>query len=262
MTNHPGTADENMGLKIIGAGFGRTGTLSLKVALEELGFGPCYHMTEVFRHPQHVAQWLAAANGEPIEWHNLFEEFQATVDWPGCTFYEELMQAFPDARVLLTVRDPQSWYESARSTIYRPHSQADRWLSVWLRRLILKPFTPFGRVLPVIDTIVWQNTFNNRFEDRQYAVTVFEQHIEEVRRKVPPEKLLVYNVKEGWEPLCAFLGVPVPDKLFPRLNDRASFPGTRNMRRLQLRLAVGALTALAASLLAAFFFLRRLRRVK
>src|SRR3979411_1012948 len=105
MANQPGVMHEWSGLKVIGAGFGRTGTLSLKAALEELGFGPCYHMIEVFSHPDDVAQWEALPRGEPIGLHKLMAGYQAAVDWPTCAFYEELMQAYPDAKVLLTVRD-------------------------------------------------------------------------------------------------------------------------------------------------------------
>lgn len=107
-----------MTLEVIGAGFGRTGTMSLKVALEELGFEPCYHMSEVFTHPEHVELWRAAAQGEPVEWEQIFGGYRATVDWPACTFYGELMENYPDAKVILTVRDPQRWYESAYNTIY------------------------------------------------------------------------------------------------------------------------------------------------
>src|SRR5438445_3149273 len=102
MANQPGAIHEWSGLKVIGAGFGRTGTLSLKAALEELGFGPCYHMVEVFNHPEDTAQWEAAARGEPIDWYQLLDGYQATVDWPGCAFYEQLLQAYPDAKVLLS----------------------------------------------------------------------------------------------------------------------------------------------------------------
>src|SRR5579884_3535914 len=109
------------GLKIIGAGFGRTGTLSVKAALEELGFGPCYHMIEVFQHPDHLLQWEAATRGEAIDWRKLLEGYQAAVDWPACSFYKQLMEIYPDAKVLLTVRDPEKWYESVISTIYQPH---------------------------------------------------------------------------------------------------------------------------------------------
>src|SRR5215218_1360168 len=108
-----------MNLEVIGAGFGRTGTMSLKATLEELGFGPCYHMREVFEHPEHIGQWRAAMRGEPVDWERILGDYRATVDWPGCTFYDELLERNPDAKVILTVRDPQRWYESACDTIYR-----------------------------------------------------------------------------------------------------------------------------------------------
>jgi hypothetical protein len=95
-----------MTLKVIGAGFGRTGTSSLKQALEDLGFGPCHHMTEVIAHPQQVPVWEAAMNGEPVEWEDVFHAYQSAVDWPSAAFYEPLMERYPDARVILTVRDP------------------------------------------------------------------------------------------------------------------------------------------------------------
>jgi Sulfotransferase domain len=203
------------GLRIIGAGFGRTGTLSTKTALEELGFGPCYHMVETFRIPGATELWEAVVSGEPIAWSTIFDGYQATVDWPGCTFYKELMQTYPDAKVLLTVRDPERWYESVTNTIYRAPNgvSADN---------------PHARML---SALVWEGTFNGKFEDKDYAIAVFNRHNDEVRQYVPAEKLLVYNVKEGWEPLCAFLGVAVPDKPFPHLNDRDSF----NERRSHLR---------------------------
>src|SRR5207248_1610854 len=119
----PGAAGEGKGLKIIGAGFGRTGTMSLKVALEELGFRPCYHMIEVFERPADIAVWEVAAMGKPIDWAALFAGYQATVDWPACIFYKELMHVYPDAKVILTVRNPENWYESAKSTIFQMRSR-------------------------------------------------------------------------------------------------------------------------------------------
>ncbi len=208
------------GLKIIGAGFGRTGTLSIKHALEELGFGPCYHMTEIHEKPEVDAQWDAIVRGEPADWRAVFSGYQATVDWPACAFYKELMHAYPNAKVLLTVRDPEKWYESVSKTIYHvPGQNPD-------------PTRPLHRNM--VDALIWQGTFDGRFEDKEYAIAVFLRHIEEVKQYVAQEKLLVYNVKEGWKPLCAFLGVEVPaEKPFPHDNDRASFVG--NARRQQQR---------------------------
>ena len=254
-------------LKVIGAGFGRTGTLSIKAALEELGFGPCYHMVEVFQHPEHVPQWEAATRGEAIDWRQLLERYQATVDWPGCSFYKQLMEVYPDAKVLLTVRDPEKWYESVTSTIYRPHRIAKStpaFSPFSIITNITKSSSPFARHTALVDDLIWGGTFHNRIEDKEYAIAIFKQHIEEVKRYVPPEKLLVFNVKEGWKPLCDFLGVEIPpDKPFPYLNDRANFAGNAIIRR-RARMRATASIALAATLVAGllFIFTRGLRSRK
>ncbi len=206
-----------MALRLIGAGFGRTGTASLKAALEQLGYGPCHHMQEVFGHPEHVRLWQAAVDGKPVDWDALLGGYQATVDWPGCTFYKELMVRYPDAKVLLNVRDPEAWYKSATDTIYRRSRMG-------FPKSLVPLFMPrLRRFIRMVDTLIWRKTFDNRFADKAYALSVFENHIAEVKRTVPEDKLLVYEVKQGWEPLCAFLGVPVPDVPFPRLNDSAAF---------------------------------------
>jgi hypothetical protein len=244
-------------LQIIGAGFGRTGTLSMRAALEELGFAPCYHMTEVFNHPEHVPYWETATRGETINWRELFKGYQAAVDWPACSFYKELMQVYPDAKVLLTVRDPEKWYESTYSTIYqlvnRTHSPSSR--------LLLKLFLPnLHRTIPMTHKLIWEGTFGGNFTDRHHAIEIFNQHIEEVKQYVPPKQLLVYNVKEGWEPLCTFLGVEIPrDKPFPHLNDRAGFPGNRGWLRRRMTRGRGAPViggALFLLLLLFFIFMR------
>ena len=209
-------------MKVVGAGFGRTGTLSLKVALETLGFGPCYHMIEVFEHPEHVGFWEATWRGEPVDWDGFLGGYEATVDWPACTFYEDLLQRHPDAKVLLSVRDPESWYESTRNTIYELTKLSGR--SLFSRGgLALLSLFMFGtftiRPLQIAEEIVLRGTFDGKFEDKHHAIEVFNRHNEEVRRRVPEERLLIYEVKEGWGPLCEFHGVEEPDKPFPRLND-------------------------------------------
>lgn len=206
-----------MALKVIGAGFGRTGTASLKRALEDLGFSRCYHMQEVFPNPKHVPLWQAAADGKPVDWDRLFEGYQATVDWPGATFYQELMARYPDAKVILSVRDPDAWYKSMTDTVFRISQR--RFPMSLVPRLVPR----LGRFVRMANTLIWKNTFKNRFTDKPYALSVFNDHIAEVKRVVPAEKLLVYEVKQGWEPLCAFLEVPVPEGPFPRLNDSAAF---------------------------------------
>lgn len=218
---------QSQGLKVIGAGFGRTGTLSLKAALEQLGFGPCYHMVEVFGHDEHLPYWEAAANGDPVDWNKLFGAYQAAVDWPACAYYEQLMQTYPEAKVVLTVRDPERWYESAQATIFKrsnPGQGVGRLTKQLLLSLASLKMPGLKRRIQIINKIVWQNTFDGRFADRAYAISVYQRHIEQVKQRVPADKLLVYEVKQGWEPLCAFLNVSVPqDTSFPHLNDRESF---------------------------------------
>jgi hypothetical protein len=246
-------------VKVVGAGFGRTGTLSLKAALETLGFGPCYHMIEVFEHPEHAGFWQAAWRGEPVDWDGLLGGYEAAVDWPACTFYEELLQRCPDARVLLSVRDPERWYESTRDTIYQiskitAGSRLSRAVFAFVGLFVSGVFE-IGRMG---NEIIWQGTFDGRFEDRSHAIEVFVRHNEEVKRRVPAEKLLVFEVKEGWGPLCEFLGAEVPDKPFPRLNDAAQM--RRRIRAVQaLSLAVPAVLALLATVALALLG-RRARR--
>ena len=207
-----------MTLEIIGAGFGRTGTMSLKVALEELGFGPCYHMIEVFEYPEHVSLWEAAIRGEPLDWEKIFGSYQAAVDWPTAAFYKELMKVYPHAKVLLTIRDPEKWYESTKKTLY-PTGDAP------------EP----SPIMRMATKLVWEQTFDGNFEDRRYAIEVFKRHNEEVKKHVSPERLLVYEVKEGWKPLCEFLGVEIPEeKPFPHLNDTEAFKEMVQQRRAQM----------------------------
>ena len=201
-----------MPLKVIGAGFGRTGTASLKDALEMIGFGPCYHMQEVFEHPEHIPFWQAAVDGTLTSWEPIFGKYASSCDWPACSYYEALMELNPDAKVLLTVRDPEKWYESARATIY-PFSiqQAEQGDPVRAARFRFS------------NQLIWNGHFKGKFDDKAYAIDVFKEHTEAVTRKVPAEKLLVFDVQEGWEPLCAFLDVPIPAEPFPRVNDREAF---------------------------------------
>jgi Sulfotransferase domain len=209
-------------VKVVGAGFGRTGTTSLKAALETLGFGPCYHMIEVFENPEHTEVWRAAWRGEPVDWESFIGDYESAVDWPACSFYEDLTHRYPDAKVLLSVRDSDGWYESTRNTIYELTRTV---LGSPLSRAV---FALVGLFLPgglgtirMVEEIVWQGTFDGRFEDRAHAIGVFERWNEEVRQRVPPDRLLVYEVKQGWGPLCEFLGVEEPDEPFPHANDAA-----------------------------------------
>ncbi|MCZ6855159.1 MAG: sulfotransferase family protein [Gammaproteobacteria bacterium] len=201
-----------MALQVIGAGFGRTGTLSLKVALEKLGFSKCYHMMEVMANDAHVDRWREVARGEPVDWEQLFAGYQATVDWPSCNFWEAQLAQFPDAKVLLSERDPERWYESIMSTIY-PSSLAGR-----------KSEDPTIRDrVEMAFEVIWDVLFDNRMDDKAHVIGVYLAHNERVKRLVPSDKLLVFNPSDGWEPLCAFLECSVPEDPFPRVNTTHDF---------------------------------------
>jgi hypothetical protein len=201
-----------MALKVVGAGFGRTGTLSLKVALEKLGVGPCYHMMEVFPRPEHVAMWHRLAFGNPIDWDELFDGFQATVDWPSARWWREIAAHYPDAKVLLSVRDPEAWYKSMSDTIAQPLREPAPDGAPEIVRLQSE----------MVRKAILAETFDNRFEDEAHTIEVFKRHNQEVRDSFEPARLLVFDVRQGWAPLCRFLEVPIPDEPFPRLNDTAS----------------------------------------
>jgi hypothetical protein len=240
-----------MTIKVIGAGFGRTGTLSLKTALEELGFGPCYHMTELFDNPNHAVFWDAASRRETTDWEQVLGGYRAVVDWPGLVFYKELIWAYPDAKVILTVREPERWYKSAYNTIY---SMANgKILSAYLVS-VGQLFSPTLRLTTrMVKRTIWEGTFGGRFEDKGHAISVFDRHAKEVKRHVPDEKLLVYEVREGWGPLGEFLGARAPAKPFPHLNERAVF-----LKMIRRRFAV----PVGGSLVAALALLYTLLRVR
>ena len=205
-----------MTLKVIGAGFGRTGTLSLKHALEKLGFDKCYHMFEVHNNPGHEDLWRRAHSraqkGEAIDWDTLFEGYQASVDWPSCNLWREQLAHFPDAKVILSLRDPDKWYDSVMATIYRVSSQG----------LNAQEEAARARAEWVYE-IIWDRLFHQRMNDREYVKQIFNEHNEQVKKEVPPEKLLVFEASDGWQPLCKFLDVPVPYEPYPRVNTSEEF---------------------------------------
>lgn len=199
-------------MDILGAGFGRTGTMSLQAALNELGFGPAYHFLDVILHPSHIATWQAAAEGRPVDWAGSFlKDYRAALDYPAVSFFDDLRRAFPDAKVILTDRDPDRWFESTVETIYQG-AAIPRWLTVLL--------PPWRGLYPLLQSAIWGRLFDGRFEDRAHAIEIYKQHRAHVIASVPAGQLLVFEVRQGWEPLCAFLSVPVPDKPFPHINDR------------------------------------------
>jgi hypothetical protein len=233
-------------MKIIGAGFGRTGTTSLQAALEQLGFGPCYHMTEVIKHPDHADVWMAAASGQPVNWDSILGSYGSAVDFPASTFYAKLLERYPDAKVVLTVRDPDRWYESCLKTIHAISQDLPmRWMGGLVPRV--------GKVLRMASAVEWQGEFGGRFRDKEHAIGVYNRRNDEVRRRVPADKLLVFDVAEGWEPLCRFLGVPVPEGVpFPRLNDTAEF-----QRRVRLTKAMSWAMLLLPPVLLGTMLVRR-----
>lgn len=199
-----------MPLDVIGAGLGRTGTLSLKLALERVGFGPCYHMKEVFEHlDDHVPLWDQAARGEYVDWDALFQGYRSAVDFPVASFYRELADCYPKAKVVLTVRDPERWFQSFSDTIMHRLTQPlpDN-LAAWgamTRKTIL------------------ERVFKGNALDKAHAIERHRQHNDEVERTIAPERLLVYEVSQGWKPLCEFLGCRIPDEPFPRVNTTDEF---------------------------------------
>jgi Sulfotransferase domain len=208
-----------MSLTVIGAGFGRTGTLSLKRALELLGFGPCYHMVETRHHSAHDAAWLALAKGETTDWRTVLAGYRAIVDWPGIYFWKTLAADSPQARIILTVRDPDRWYDSADKTIFRRMRE----FTDVLGRGKADTVDPARYAhMRMVNSIVAEGTFGGDL-GRDHAIGVFNAHNEEVRRSIPPERLLVYESGEGWDRLCSFLGVPVPQTPYPTVNSAADF---------------------------------------
>jgi len=200
-----------MTLEVIGPGFGRTGTLSTKAALERLGFSKCHHMVEVLENREQIDIIHAAARGEPTDWAALFRDYRAQLDWPCCAFWRELTDAFPEARVVLTVRHTESWLRSINETIL-PRMRA------------LKDVPPDMRAwADMVRAVIVERTFGGEIDDLGHVAAVYERHNEEVISTVPRDRLLVYDVRYGWDPLCRFFRAPTPDEPFPRTNSAAEF---------------------------------------
>lgn len=203
-----------MALEIIGPGFGRTGTASLKIALETLGFGPCHHMHEVFANPAQVAHWQALAAGLAVDWDAAFAGYRSQVDWPGAHAWRVLADHYPQAKVILSVRPEESWWRSFSSTI-----------GTLLTQLDTLPEMPWHirTMLDVGRDLVERRTFGAPASDKAAALAAYRRHTAEVCAAIQPDRLLVYDMAEGWGPLCRFLGVAVPDAPFPRTNSSEEF---------------------------------------
>lgn len=201
-----------MTLEVIGAGFGRTGTMSTKIALEKLGFGPCYHMKELYGNPAHLPVWRRVSLGEIVDWQSVFGNYRSTVDWPGTAAWADLVEHYPDARVLVNVRPVEAWADSMLHTICRL-------LTVRRRH----PDSYARDVLEVANRLITERAFGGRLDDRQVLINAFEAHLEALRQALPPERVLFFNVADGWPPLCEFLERPIPDTPFPYSNSRDEF---------------------------------------
>ena len=196
-----------MELAVVGAGVGRTGTHSLKLALEQLLDTPCHHMVEIFGEPSQVPAWTDAIDGRPVDWSAMLTRYGALVDWPGASFWPELSAANPDALVLLSVRDPESWYRSASNTIFLAFDHMPPELAPWM-----------GAVAKLL-----HDRFSDRFDDPTAMMDAFVRHNDAVRAEIPAGRLLEWETGDGWEPICDRLEIPVPTEPFPVTNTTDEF---------------------------------------
>ncbi|RWL40284.1 MAG: sulfotransferase family protein [Mesorhizobium sp.] len=193
-----------MSLRVIGTGFGRTGTDSMREALTMLGFGPCHHMWEVMAHAKQKRLWRALARGEAPDWAQLFAGYKSCVDWPSAFYWRELIKAYPQARVILTWRSPESWWGSFEKTLLPAIAGSTDQESLGI-------------------ALVANQVFGGRPHDRAHAIAVYRDNVEAVLNTVPAERLLVHKLGDGWAPLCSHLGVPVPDEPYPARNSSQEF---------------------------------------
>jgi len=210
-----------MTLKIIGTGFGRTGSHSLKLALEMLGQGPCYHMMEVFAHPGHAAIWQAIGEGRRNDFDAVLAGFPATVDWPAAYFWRALVERNPAAKILHTERPSEEWFASVSKTIFPAISRT-------LPPDAPEPFPDYRAQNAMARKLIIQDTFGGDLS-KENAIRVYDAHNAAVRREIPRERLLVFNARDGWEPLCRFLGVPAPAAEYPKTNSTDEFRARANL---------------------------------
>lgn len=213
-----------MSLKIIGAGWARTGTMSLKTALETLGFAPCYHMIELLVNPKHLYLWNTLNGNYHQAFHSIFKNYTAALDHPTCQYWRELSQCYPAAKMILTIRDPEQWYDSVINTISRVNPGMFVRLKLFSQSLFSQHKRDLIRVFTWVEYIIMQNHFEGRIMDKKYVIDKYLQHIEEVKSALPSTRLLIYNIQSGWEPLCKFLDTKIPVNMpFPHLNKRNEF---------------------------------------
>ncbi len=201
---------------------GRTGTLSLKLALEKLGYGPCYHMEDLIRQPENIIYWEEIKKRGTTDWEKLFGSYQSAVDFPVIACYQQLLEKYPDAKIILTVRDANAWYESASRTIFN----TEPGLAGKVKMALKMPFSPRLRNLMRVFRMsgqFWQEHVGKNFREKEAAIAFYRRWNEQIKSEIPAEKLLVYEVSQGWQPLCGFLGVEVPAEDFPKANIREEF---------------------------------------
>jgi Sulfotransferase domain len=209
-------------MKMIGVGFGRTGTMSLKAALEELLDAPCFHMIDMItgeRKQEDLANWIQVADGQPVDWNEVFEDYEATVDWPGASRWQELVDAFPDVPVLLNVRDFDGFYKSCENTILAIKEAA---MAGELEQDANRE-PPAPELWEVIEKLIWQGDFQGRFKDKEFTRKLYFDRIEEIRAYVPADRFVYWELGDGWEPIAEALGVAAPDEPFPHLHDTNEF---------------------------------------
>ena len=199
-----------MSLQVIGVGVGRTGTHSLKLALDRLGLGPCHHMEEVISNvAEQLPNWQAAVDGKP-DWNAAYTGYESAVDWPTAAFWKELSEYYPEAKVILTLRSPESWYESFAETIFELLAGIDQ----------APP--PMRPLVQMAIGVVNKTGFGGK-SSKEDLMQAFTDHTARVTSEIPADRLLVFQVKDGWQPLCEFLGLPVPEEPFPRSNEKEQF---------------------------------------
>lgn len=218
-----------MSLKVIGTGLGRTGTFSLKLALEHLGFGKCFHMLELFHEPSQINYFKKAEKNEDVNWNGLFMDYGSVVDYPAARYYKQISAKFPDAKIIHTHRDPEEWYASAMETIF------------WVNRMPLSMIIEFGLYFPfrsetrkrlpllMYNRKLMHLEFGKNLHDKKEVLSRYERHTENVLNHFSSDRILLFNSKQGWEPICKFLGTSIPEKKFPHSNKREEFIGKVNV---------------------------------
>lgn len=213
-----------MSLKIIGAGFPRTGTMTLKKALETIGYDQTYHYKDLIANSSKLKYWKELEKTGQTDFETLFEGFQATVDFPGYPYYKILLERYPEAKVILTTRDFEKWYDSTYKTIWKSaHKPLSARIDLFKRKILNSKLRNIFRCVKFMRRVFLRNQFDNKFSNKEYTKAIFFQHINDVVTHVPKHQLLIYNVAEGWEPLCDFLNVPIPNEPFPHLNKKENF---------------------------------------